>query len=107
MFISDFLVSEQSQPASCGHKAARRRNAAATAWEETGATPAGPSAGGLALVTVATVMGACIGALPVKFDLSWLLSAGCWTIAAFYLMTAAHWLRAMVLERDVPAAHRP
>jgi len=105
MFISDFSAPRQLQPALSDFETTRRGNSPTANWEAANDAPVGLSAGGFVLVSIATVVGACIGVLPVEFDFSWAATAGCWAVAAVYLLTAAHWLRAM-LHNDAPAAAR-
>jgi hypothetical protein len=60
----------------------------------------GLSVGGVVLATVACVLGACVGVLPIKFEFSAVATAGCWMVAAVYLVVAARWMQIML--RDDP-----
>jgi hypothetical protein len=83
-----------------------RRGVLAAAREAADHERVGLSVGGVVLVTAVTIMGGSGIALPFTYDLPGWLGAGCWVVAAFYILLAGHWVRVMLSDGPQPV-HAP
>ncbi len=105
------MLSTHLSPGRHGHQAladlkAMRLGSIVANRDRASSDPVGLSAGGVVLALAASVMGACLGVLPIKFDFSAVSTAGCWMVAATYLVMAAHWMRIMLQDDSDPTVKR-